>query len=135
MNYKAPGQCPICGDELKITSLGCSTCKTKLEGHFTGCKFCRLPDEQLEFIEVFIKCRGNIKDVEKELGISYPTVRNRLEGVIQALGYSIDKTGDYTEERKNSQITSEKRQLILNALENGELSPQEAAQQLRKLGK
>ena len=135
MNYKAPGQCPICGDELKITSLGCSTCKTKLEGRFTGCKFCRLPDEQLEFIEVFIKCRGNIKDVEKELGISYPTVRNRLEGVIQALGYSIDKTGDYTEERKNSQITSEKRQLILNALENGELSPQEAAQQLRKLGK
>jgi len=98
-------------------------------------EFCKLPNEQLEFIEVFIKCRGNIKDVEKELGISYPTVRNRLEGVIQALGYSVDKMGDYADERRVSQNVSEKRQLILNALENGELSAQEAAAQLRKLGK
>lgn len=135
MNYKAPGQCPICGDELKITSLGCSTCNTKLEGQFTGHKFWKLPDEQLEFIEVFIKCRGNIKDVEKELGISYPTVRNRLEGVIQALGYRIDKNADYAEERRVYQNISEKRQAILNSLEKGELSPQEAVQQLRKLGK
>ena len=135
MNYKAPGQCPICGNELKIISLGCSNCNTKLEGQFTSCKFCKLPNDQLEFIEVFIKCRGNIKDVEKELGISYPTVRNRLEGVIQGLGYSIDKNVEYAEERKISQNVSEKRQSILNSLENGEVSPQEAAQQLRKLGK
>ncbi|MEW6621948.1 MAG: DUF2089 domain-containing protein [Bacillota bacterium] len=135
MNYKAPGKCPVCGNELNITRLGCSRCKTNLEGQFTGCKFCKLPNEQLEFIEVFIKCRGNIKDVEKELGISYPTVRNRLEGVIQALGYSVDKMGDYADERRVSQNVSEKRQLILNALENGELSAQEAAAQLRKLGK
>ena len=132
MNYKAPSQCPVCGDELSITRLGCSKCHSNLEGKFTGCKFCKLPEEQLEFIEVFIKSRGNIKDVERELGISYPTVRNRLEGVIQALGYSIDRTVDYAEDRKE---TAQKRQNILDALEKGELTPQDAAQQLRKLGK
>ncbi|KJS87015.1 MAG: hypothetical protein JM58_05760 [Peptococcaceae bacterium BICA1-8] len=134
MNYKAPSQCPICGDELYITRMGCTRCNTNLEGKFTGCKFCMLPEEQLEFIKIFIKCRGNIKDVEKELGISYPTVRNRLEVVIQALGYSIDKV-DYIDERRVPQNVSEKKQLILSALENGEISPQEATQQLRKLGK
>lgn len=135
MKYKALSQCPICHDELNITRMGCSTCKTNIEGQFTGCKFCKLPEEQLEFIEVFIKCRGNIKDVEKELGISYPTVRNRLEGVIQALGYSIDKTGDQIGEEKGSQDINEKRQFILTALEKGEITSQEAVQQLRKLGK
>lgn len=135
MNYSAPGQCPICSNELKITRLGCLKCKTILEGEFTGCKFCKLPNEQLEFIEVFIKCRGNIKDVEKELGISYPTVRNRLEGVLLALGYSVEKSAEYTEDSKISQNVMEKRQAILSSLEKGKLSPQEAAQQLRKLGK
>ncbi|SET17504.1 hypothetical protein SAMN05660297_01606 [Natronincola peptidivorans] len=135
MNYKAPSQCPICNDELKITRMSCSKCKTNLEGQFSGCKFCKLPKDQLEFIEVFIKSRGSIKDVEKELGISYPTVRNRLEGVIQALGYRIDKIRDDMEEDALLENTSEKRQEILRGLENGEISPQEAAEQLRKLGK
>ncbi|SNS97005.1 hypothetical protein SAMN05446037_103050 [Anaerovirgula multivorans] len=135
MKYKAPSQCPICHDELSITRMGCSTCKTNLEGQFTGCKFCKLPEEQLEFIEIFIKCRGNIKDVERELGISYPTVRNRLEGVIQALGYRVDRIEDQVADDRVFQDINEKRQLILTRLESGELAPQEAVQQLRKLGK
>lgn len=134
MKYKAPCQCPICGDELSVTKLSCFRCKTNIEGQFTINKFSRLQEEQLEFIEIFIKCRGNIKDVEKELGISYPTVRNKLEGVIQALGYSVEKY-DYTEEKKLSQSAIEKKQLILDGLEKGEISPQEATQQLRKLNK
>lgn len=116
--------CPVCGDELTITKLECSHCATKLEGRFCGCKFCRLPQEQLEFIEVFLQCRGNIKDVEKELGISYPTVRNRLEGVLQALGYRSDKTA--------APASESDRQEILAALERGEITSTEAAQQLRK---
>ncbi len=134
MKYKAPCQCPICGDELSITKLSCSKCKTNIEGQFTINKFSRLQEEQLEFIEIFVKCRGNIKDVEKELGISYPTVRNKLEGVIQALGYSVDKS-DYLEERRLSQSTNEKKQQIIEALEKGELTPQEAALQLKKISK
>ncbi len=124
MKYKAPSQCPVCGHELVIKSLGCNHCKTILEGNFAPCKFCKLPPEQLEFVEVFIKNRGNIKDVEKELNISYPTVRNRLDGVIQALGYKVEHHDSNEAERK---------QLILTELEKGEISPQEAAKRLRKL--
>lgn len=129
MKYKVPGICPVCGHELSVTRLSCTFCPTKLEGDFTSCKFCQLPNEQREFIEVFIKCRGNIKDVEKELGISYPTVRNRLDSAIEALGYRVEKD--------DSEVNDEKkqRQEILDALERGEISPPEAAKQLKRIGK
>lgn len=109
-----------------ITNLACQNCRTKIEGEFLPCKFCRLPSEQVEFIEVFLKCRGSIKDVEKELGISYPTVRNRLDNVLHSLGYKVDKV-DNSEDIK--------RQDILASLEKGEITPEEAAQQLRKAKK
>ena len=122
MKRRAPGTCPVCDAKLNITRLSCGHCQTRLEGEFDFCKFCRLPPEQLEFIEVFIKCRGNIKDVEKELGISYPTVRNRLDNVIEALGFQVEQSDDLANSRLN----------ILTALENGEITPQEALKQLRK---
>lgn len=112
---------------MSVSRLTCTHCQTRLEGDFSPCKFCRLPVDQIEFIEVFIKCRGNIKDVEKELGISYPTVRNRLESVIQSLGYRAEKI-DVQEER-------ESRQKILASLEKGEINSQEALRQLKKTGK
>jgi len=124
MRFKAPNCCPVCGHEMTISSLACSHCQTRIEGNFTSCKFCKLPAEQQEFIEVFLKCRGSIKDVEKELGISYPTVRNRLDGVIQALGYRVQKQDD--EEGKNH------KQEILSALEKGEISAREAAGLLKR---
>ncbi len=128
MDYQAPGRCPVCGHELRVTRLSCRHCQTKLEGEFTTCKFCQLPPEQMEFIKVFIKCRGNIKDVEKELGISYPTVRSRLDGAIQALGYKVEPAAAPAEDK-------ERRQDILGALERGELTAPEAAKLLRRAGK
>lgn len=125
MKYKAPSRCPVCDSELTISRLTCDQCETKLEGNFTTSKFCKLPADQLEFVEVFVRCRGNIKDVEKELGISYPTVRGRLDGVIQALGYSTD--------REETPDQKDRRRDILAAVESGELSPQEAAKQLKGL--
>lgn len=125
MRYKAPSRCPVCDAELTISRLTCNQCHTTLEGNFTTSKFCKLPAEQLEFVEVFVRCRGNIKDVEKELGISYPTVRSRLDGVIQALGYKSDR--EPTSDQK------ERRREILAAVESGELTPQEAAKQLKNL--
>lgn len=110
-----------------ITKLACSHCHTKVKGHFTSCKFCRLPIDQLEFIEVFLKCRGNIKDVEKELSISYPTVRNRLEGVLQALGYRDVKTDIPHDETQRYEI--------LSSLESGHITAEEASRQLRKIKK
>ncbi len=126
MAYKAPGRCPVCSGDLMISKLTCLQCDTRIEGEFHPCKFCRLPDDQLKFLEVFIKCRGNIRDVEKELGISYPTVRGRLDSVIQALGYPVDKVDN---------AAAESRRLdILDALEKGEITPQEASRLLRKKG-
>lgn len=127
IKYKAPGICPVCGHGLSVSKLNCGHCSTKLEGEFALCKFCQLPDEQRDFIEVFIKCRGNIKDIEKELGISYPTVRNRLDSIIESLGYRIEKT-DIADSKG-------RRQEILNALDRGEITSEEATIQLRTLGK
>lgn len=81
------GRCPMCESELVVTHLRCHTCGTGLEGNFRLTKFDRLPREQLRFVEVFLKNRGVIRDVERELNISYPTVRSRLDEVIRALGY------------------------------------------------
>jgi hypothetical protein len=131
LKYKMPNQCPVCNHEMKISKLTCTHCPTKIEGEFSSCKFCQLPSEQLVFIEAFIKCRGNIKEVEKELGISYPTVRGRLDAVIEALGYRVERE----RERLDPQEESQRRQEILAALERGEISPQEAALQIRKSDK
>ena len=81
------GRCPMCEAELMVTHLRCERCGTGLEGTFRLSKFDRLPREQLRFVEVFVKNRGVIRDVERELQISYPTVRSRLDEVIRALGY------------------------------------------------
>ncbi len=126
--YKAPGKCPVCNGEFKVSRLNCPQCNSSLEGEFDTCKFCQLPADQIEFVEVFLKCRGNIKEVEKELGISYPTVRNRLDGVIQALGYGI--------ERPEISIDQSKlRTEVLEALDKGIIDPQEAIEQLREMKK
>ena len=127
IRYKAPGRCPICDQELIATRLHCPQCKTSLEGEFSSCRFCQLPADQVEFVEIFIKCRGNIKEVEKELGISYPTVRNRLEGVVQSLGFKAEKPEIKPREEIHNRV--------LDALEKGEIDPREAIEQLKKNGK
>ncbi|AZO94631.1 DUF2089 family protein [Iocasia frigidifontis] len=87
MDYKVIGSCPVCNHELKVTEISCNKCRTIIRGEFELSKFCKLDKEQQYFIEVFIKNRGNIKEMEKELGISYPTVRNKLEEVRKSLGF------------------------------------------------
>lgn len=118
MKKETLGKCPVCNDDLNITRLECSTCGTAIEGNFTQCKFCRLDKDQKDFVEVFIKNRGNIKEIEKEMGISYPTVRNKLENVITALGYS-------------SKVTpSVNKKEILAKLSKGEITADEAVKLL-----
>ncbi len=86
---KTIGKCPVCEhSQYEIAKLRCRNCGTTVEGSFGSSRLGSLPAEHQEFIEIFIKCRGNIKDVERELGISYPTVRGRLDRAIQALGFA-----------------------------------------------
>ena len=120
MRKEVLGKCPVCGEELKVTRLSCNHCYTNIEGDFSLCKFCKLSDEQKNFVEVFIKNRGNIKEIEKELGISYPTVRNKLEDVILALGYS----SKYTEPKVDKKE-------VLEKLSRGEISSEEAIKLLK----
>src|SRR4051794_21992077 len=83
-------QCPVCDESLAITELRCRECGTALRGEFplTRCAFCELPQDQIKFLELFLRCRGNMRDVERSLGLSYPTVRARLDALLTNLGYT-----------------------------------------------
>jgi len=109
------GACPICQSDLIVTKLKCRNCDTEISGSFQLSKFNYLSKEHLYFIEVFIKNRGNIKQIEKELGISYPTVKKNIDDVIQSLGYEVSD-----EERI-------KKEDIFKKLEKGEITALEAA--------
>src|SRR5256885_14554911 len=87
MSNPVIARCPICAETLTVARLECASCGTRLEGSFALGRFHRLSPEQLDLLETFIKARGNFKDVERELGISYPTVRSRLDAMIRALGF------------------------------------------------
>ena len=80
--------CPVCTDELTITRLHCRSCGTALEGEFGVGRFGRLDREQMSLLESFLRSRGNLKEMERELGISYPTVRGRVDALVRALGLS-----------------------------------------------
>ncbi len=123
------GRCPVCGDEMHVTRLHCPSCRTGLEGRFETCKFCHLSREQMEFLEIFIKSRGNIKEVEREMGISYPTVRNRLDNVIRALGFRVESAGG--EEEEDREEARARRLEILAKVAAGEVDAHEAARMMR----
>lgn len=118
-------RCPVCGHRLKVVKLQCEHCETAIENEFTLSKFDYLTPEELSFAETFLLCRGNIKEVEKALGISYPTVRSRLDQVIASLGGRSIPAERQTSQRKRE---------ILDALERGELTAQEAVEQLKETG-
>ena len=69
-NFHAPAQCPVCGERMLVTKLRCSHCGTELSGEFAPCRFCRLEEKHLQFVETFLRCRGSIKEVERALGVS-----------------------------------------------------------------
>ena len=124
--YKVLSKCPVCNEKLKIMKLKCSKCNTVIENEFSFSKFESLSKDQLEFVEVFLKCRGSIKDVEKELGISYPTVRGKLDDVIENLNLEkndIDKSSEKKSLNDNNKI--------LDMLEKGEITPEEAMNLLK----
>jgi len=115
--YPVPTECPVCHDDLLVTRLVCRNCGTGLEGRFTMGRLFQFTPEQLHFVELFLRCEGKINRMQEELGLSYPTVRNRLVEVIRALGY---ETG---EERK---VEEDHHQEILERLARKEISSEEA---------
>ena len=114
------GKCPICAAQLRVARLECGSCGTRIEGSFALGRFHHLAPEQLEFLEAFIRARGNLRDLERELGLSYPTIRARLDAAIRALGYQ-------TEIEPDREAAAEKRKEILRQLADGRIGPDDAA--------
>lgn len=132
--------CPVCEGELAITRLHCRSCGTALEGEFGVGRFGRLSREQLALLESFLRSRGNLKDLERELGISYPTVRGRVEALVRALGLS-DGDAPVTDEpipadapNPTADDAADERRAILDRLSRREISAEDAAESLRALG-
>ena len=119
MVHRQPGTCQVCGGEMVIRELECPTCDVTVRGRFETCAFSVLTSEQLELIKIFLRSRGNIKEVERELGISYPTVRGRLDEVVRALGFTPEP-----------EVPKEFREELLAKLEAGEINAEEFVHQL-----
>lgn len=117
--YSLIHQCPVCEHALHVTRLECSHCNTTIENHFSLSKFATLSKEQLHFAEVFLVSRGNIKEVEKTLNISYPTVRAKLNEVIAQLGYEMEEK------------TTNRKKEIIALLDSEEISAEEAIKLLK----
>lgn len=120
-----PTHCPVTGEPLLVTRLEGPTSGVALEGRFTTHEFARLNAESLETVRLFLKTRGNLKEMERLLGVSYPTVRSRFDRLLFDLGYEPQQTPENT--RGNEHNAS-----ILDALEAGEITAEEAANKLKQ---
>ncbi len=115
-------KCPSCDGNLTIARLDCPDCKISIDGEFAPPALLKLSGAQIDFVEVFIKNRGVIREVERELGVSYPTVRARLDDVITALGYSAKSAP----EASTADDRGSRRRAVLADLKDGKITPDEA---------
>jgi hypothetical protein len=120
-----PRKCPSCSSPLVVTQLSCTRCETNVVGLYEINPFLRLSNESLQFLETFIRKRGNVKEMERLSGESYWVIRRKLDDVITELGYEVEPVEDEIATR---------RQEILNRLSKGEIDVQEATRQLTLLG-
>lgn len=123
--YHVIGQCPVCKDELIVSKLSCPHCGVTLEGHFALGPWYKLDAEQLHFLELFLQNQGKITWVAAELGLSYPTARNRFQDILATLGLQ--------SQQHAPEDNRQQRQAILDDLAAGKLSPENAADLLQQL--
>jgi len=140
--------CPVCAGELAVTRLRCGACGTTIEGEFGVGRFARLTRDQTTLLESFLRSRGNLRDMERELGISYPTVRARVEALVRALGFGPRDEADSPAAAATlstdppttpAEVAVEEiqagRRDVLERLARHELSAEAAAEAIRALGK
>ncbi len=118
------GRCPACGGALAVRRLQCPQCETAVEGRFAPSPYDALTPDQAAFLEVFLRSRGNLREVERTLALSYPAVRARLDALLEALG--LGAAGEDA-----SAPGAGERRAVLAALERGEIGAVEAAARLR----
>jgi hypothetical protein len=121
--HRAPVDCPVCGGDLITTRVGCRSCGSELAGEFAHCDFCGLDDRESELLRVFLVSRGNLREVEKHLGVSYPTARARFTALLTKLGLG----------GTDAAVPVMTRDQVLSEVASGALSPAEAAELLAAL--
>lgn len=121
--YEIPNLCPACGQGLVVSELHCPGCEATLKGEFAPGPLARLTREQQQFMLVFVRNRGNLREVERELDLSYPTVRARLDQLVSALGPGRAQTGGAEAGRQCQEI--------LAALDRGEITAEDAVNRLK----
>ncbi len=122
-------RCPACGGDLTVTHLQCGRCDTEISGRFSPNPFDRLSPESLAFVEVFVRLRGNVKEMERELKVPYSTVRGRLDEVIRELGFEAEPGRS----EQNSDGYEDRRKEILLHLEKGSIEADAAIAELESL--
>ena len=136
MPHDVIATCPVCSGELAVTRLRCSSCGTTIDGEFTVGRFSRLTKDQQTILMSFLRSRGNLRDMERELGISYPTVRARVEALVRALGFGPRADADDADETPgDAPVTGRTREEILEAVARHEMSADDAAAAIRALGR
>jgi hypothetical protein len=128
--HPLPCKDPISGDELYVSEVTSESSGISIRGRFEVPRYARLDAEQTRFLETFLRCRGVINAMERELGISYPTVRARLDGLLQALDLTPVK-----DDAPRKDKSSESKRAILDQLEKGEITPEEAKARLKEVAK
>lgn len=123
--HPLPGECPVCHGEMVITSMQCRECDTIINGRFYSGPFSTLSAEQMTFVEMFVRNEGKINRMEGELELSYPTIRNRLHEIIRAMGFEPGK-------EESAVITEEDRRKILEDLNEGKITSEEAMDMLKE---
>jgi hypothetical protein len=145
MPHDVIATCPVCAGELAVTRLRCGSCGTTIEGEFGVGRFASLTREQTQVLESFLRSRGNLRDMERELLISYPTVRARVEALVRALGFGPRDEADPVPDAGTrpgvaaavataDEIQAGRRD-ILERLAGHEMSAEEAAEAIRALGR
>jgi hypothetical protein len=119
---RPPSNCPVCSSKLALTRLSCPSCETELSGAFTQCEFCVLGDEDRDVLRVFLASRGNMKDLERHLGVSYPTARARFDALLGKLG--IERTAAPAQSRLE----------LMEQVARGEIDVEEAMKRLAEGG-
>ena len=116
---KFKSDCPNCAKTMLVKQLKCDNCNLNIEGDVSLPRLAKLNPEEREFIEIFVLCSGSIKEVGKNLGISYPTVKSRLNRIRDKL--------------KQMNVTNKRKQInVLELLENGNISAKDAVDLLKK---
>jgi hypothetical protein len=117
---RPPLNCPVCNERLTLTRLTCPACDTELSGGFASCEFCVLSNDDREVLRVFLASRGNMKDLERHLGVSYPTARARFDALLAKIGI----------DRPATTAPSPTRVELMEQVSRGEITIDEALERL-----